>query len=391
MTLWGGVGKGLRALVGLVLILVGWAGLYTLAAVFVEYPVISGAPPPVRTLGPRGAFHVHTTRSDGRGSVEEVAAAAKAAGLRFVVLTDHNDFEPREPVFIDGVLMVPGVELSTAHGHLVAFGLRRPLAGVSRWMDGGDAERAVQAAGGVSVLAHPVQKRNPWRHLEASWRADGYELYSADTFFRDAQSRPFSRLLPALGALLGNAVHGVMMLVEPGPEPLARLLELELTRPRVALCAHDAHGLPRYEDVFRAMALYLPVAEGESAEALPTDAREAAERVVRGLAGGGAVCAFRALGEPEGFRLEGLPPGELEAPVGQVLTVRLPPGSDERVRIEVRGAGRLLPDGRSVELFEPGGAQVEAWVRAPGGFFGTRWRPWIVPSPIRVVLRSGER
>ena len=46
---------------------------------------------------PRGAFHVHTTRSDGSGTVEEVAAAAQAAGLQFVVLTDHNDFAPREP------------------------------------------------------------------------------------------------------------------------------------------------------------------------------------------------------------------------------------------------------------------------------------------------------
>jgi hypothetical protein len=330
---------------------------------------------------------VHTTRSDGRGTVEEVAAAAKAAGLRFVVLTDHNDFGPREPAYMEGVLLVPGVELSTAHGHLVAFGMERPLEGVRAWMDGGEMEAAVEKAGGVSVLAHPVQRRNPWRHDEAARRADGFELYSADTFFRDALRHPVSRLLPAVGASLGQPVHGVMLLVGPQPEPTARLLELTREKPRVALCSHDAHGLPRYEDVFKSLAMYLPPSEGTTPQPLPEDPRAAAEVVVKGLASGRALCAFRALGEPEGFALEGLDAERREARVGDVLTVRLPPNAGDPVRIEVRGAGRLRPDGRSVELVEAGAVQVEAWVKAPGSFFGTEWRPWIVPSPIRVLPR----
>ncbi|WP_309897569.1 CehA/McbA family metallohydrolase [Archangium sp.] len=376
-------GKLLKALVGLALMGVGVAGFFTVSATFADYPVI-----PTREDVPgwvRGAFHVHTTRSDGRGTVKEVAAAAKAAGLRFVVLTDHNDFGPREPAYMDGVLLVPGVELSTAHGHLVAFGMERPLEGVRAWMDGGELEAAVEKAGGVSVLAHPVQRRNPWRHDEAARRADGFELYSADTFFRDALRHPVSRLLPAVGASLGQPVHGVMLLVGPQPEPTARLLELTREKPRVALCSHDAHGLPRYEDVFQALAMYLPPSEGTTPQPLPEDPRAAAEVVVKGLASGRALCAFRALGEPEGFALEGLDAERREARVGDVLTVRLPPNAGDQVRIEVRGAGRLRPDGRSVELVEAGAVQVEAWVKAPGSFFGTQWRPWLVPSPIRVL------
>ena len=74
------VGKLLRALLGLVLLLLGVAGFFTLAASYAEYPVV-----PSQADGPgwvRGAFHVHTLRSDGRGTVEEVAAAAKAASRR---------------------------------------------------------------------------------------------------------------------------------------------------------------------------------------------------------------------------------------------------------------------------------------------------------------------
>src|SRR3712207_7773698 len=56
------------------------------------------------------------------------------------------------------------------------------------------------------------------------------------------------------------------------------------------------------------------------------------------------VCSsdlFRALGEPEGFVLEGMDAERREARVGDVLTVRLPPNTGDLVRIEVRGAGRL--------------------------------------------------
>ena len=44
----------------------------------------SALPVPVR-----GAIHVHTRRSDGTGTVDEVAGAAARAGLNFVILTDH--------------------------------------------------------------------------------------------------------------------------------------------------------------------------------------------------------------------------------------------------------------------------------------------------------------
>src|SRR5512135_607759 len=36
-----------------------------------------------------GAFHVHSVVSDGTGTREEVAAAARRAGLSFVIFTDH--------------------------------------------------------------------------------------------------------------------------------------------------------------------------------------------------------------------------------------------------------------------------------------------------------------
>ena len=39
----------------------------------------------------RGAFHVHSVKSDGGGTVAEIATAARSANLDFVILTDHGD------------------------------------------------------------------------------------------------------------------------------------------------------------------------------------------------------------------------------------------------------------------------------------------------------------
>ena len=74
--------------------------IVTLAlAAWVLAPVLLWRPIPVPAGVPldpltrvRGVVHVHSTLSDGSGSPEEIVAAAVAAGLDFVVLTDHNNF-----------------------------------------------------------------------------------------------------------------------------------------------------------------------------------------------------------------------------------------------------------------------------------------------------------
>ena len=88
----------------------------------------------------RGAFHVHSIESDGGGTVEEIATAARAADLDFVILTDHGDgTKSIPPRYIGDVLILNGVEISTDSGHYIAIGMTRtpyPL--------GGDAKGVVE-------------------------------------------------------------------------------------------------------------------------------------------------------------------------------------------------------------------------------------------------------
>src|SRR5438105_15501078 len=81
-----------------------------------------------------GIVHVHTIRSDGRGTPDEIAAAAARAGLKFVVFTDHGDATrlPDRPMYRSGVLCLDGVEISTTGGHYIAIDMAEapyPLGG----------------------------------------------------------------------------------------------------------------------------------------------------------------------------------------------------------------------------------------------------------------------
>ena len=105
-----------------------------------------------------GVIHVHTTLSDGSGTPDEVIRAARAAGAKFVVLTDHNNVDAR-PFEGDheGVLVIAGSEISTTKGHILGLGIEDPTYRFSG--DPLDALEDIRALGGFAVAAHPMSPR----------------------------------------------------------------------------------------------------------------------------------------------------------------------------------------------------------------------------------------
>ena len=75
-----------------------------------------------------GVVHVHTTLSDGAATPDEVIAAARAAGLKFVVITDHNNLDAKKwEGYHEGVLVIVGTEVSTTAGHVLGLGIADPV------------------------------------------------------------------------------------------------------------------------------------------------------------------------------------------------------------------------------------------------------------------------
>jgi hypothetical protein len=125
-------------------------------------------PAPLRAAGRgkawyRGDMHLHTVHSDGRRLPAEVAAGARAAGLDYIVSTEHNTSSAAgvwgEFAGPD-LLIIDGEEITTRNGHYTALGL--PAGTWIDWryraVDGALSHfvHQIHAAGGLAVAAHPL-------------------------------------------------------------------------------------------------------------------------------------------------------------------------------------------------------------------------------------------
>ena len=147
-------------------------------------PALAAPASPADPRVVRGSIHVHTARSDGSGTIDEVASAAHRAGLQFVVITDHGDGtrSPEPPAYRDGVLCIDGVEISTTGGHYLALGLPRipyRLAGEPR-----DVVEDVKRFGGIGIIAHPDSPKPALAWTDWDVPVDGVEWLNADTEWR---------------------------------------------------------------------------------------------------------------------------------------------------------------------------------------------------------------
>ncbi|GAB2576782.1 CehA/McbA family metallohydrolase [Streptomyces capparidis] len=123
--------------------------------------------PPPRARGRgrawyRGDGHLHTVYSDGRRTLAELAAAARAAGLDFIVSTEHNTHSAHAALGEHAgpdLLILAGEEITTRNGHYLAVGTEPGV-----WVDwryrARDGEfdrfaRQIHRAGGLVVPAHP--------------------------------------------------------------------------------------------------------------------------------------------------------------------------------------------------------------------------------------------
>ncbi|WP_435197065.1 CehA/McbA family metallohydrolase [Natronomonas sp. EA1] len=140
--------------------------------------------------------HVHSEGSyDGHEPVELLLEQAAEIGLDGIVVTDHDTIEESRraaalaPEY--GLLGIPGVEVSTAAGHLLAIGVdeqpdpHRPLA---------ETVETVRDLGGVAVVPHPFQRT---RHGVAKRRltdCDAIEVYNSWLFtgYRNRRAKRFA-------------------------------------------------------------------------------------------------------------------------------------------------------------------------------------------------------
>ena len=121
-------------------------------------------------------MHIHSERSpDGSMPLAEIARRAKAAGLHGVAICDHDRALP-DAAGYPGLLLIPGVEVSTDAGHLLGWFVTEPV--TARTLPEAAAE--IHARGGIAVLAHPFEHTtNPARAEAAAACVDGIETWNS--------------------------------------------------------------------------------------------------------------------------------------------------------------------------------------------------------------------
>jgi len=375
-----------------------------------------------------GALHIHSTYSDGAGTVCEIAQAANQAGLDFLILCDHSSLQAR----VDGqdgwrgrTLILIGTEVTTDTGHLLALDvpddfLPAPHEAVA-------AQRAIAQSGGLGFVALPCDLKDHWRDFGRLQEGTGLEVFNLSAIARTKIN------LPALAEVWrryhSRRPQSAFHLVSARPASELRLWD-RLTAPAqpglparrvVGIASLDAHAVmkfarrsypfPTSEETFRTLRTHLvtarPLSYGEPPGGRGKAAREKDDALVHGaLQSGHCYMAYDNYADPTGFVFEAGPaqPVPNRSPLalmGDALTFPTETGANRPAFLLIaqtprtRSLVRLYKDGRLVAAAR--GGRLEYAVRAPGvyrvevflykhrvGSLCLGAKPWIFSNPIYV-------
>ncbi len=343
-----------------------------------------------------GNIHIHSIYSDGSGSVTEIAAAAASAGMRYIIITDHNSLQAlSEEGFYGRVAVLAGVELNEKCCHYLALGL-------SDLLPSSDEEpqqliNAVNAAKGLGFLAHPFEKGSPYIDGGVAfpwnnWPVFGFtgmEIWNYSSHWR-GRATSIPRVLYWFLLNRKAAMDG------PPPECL-KLWDCYTTAGHavVAIGGTDAHAARRrvamipveifpYRFLFRTINTYICLREP-----LSEDFAQAKKQIYAALGEGRCYVSFDQIYPGEGFSFtaqrrqkpsENVLMGEaLNFEEGLKLNVQAP---SPRSLIRLIHNGRLLVQQKGGSLSyspeAPGVYRVEVYYRSLWG----RARPWLFSNPI---------
>ena len=336
-----------------------------------------------------GALHVHSTYSDGSGTVSEIVSAAQAAGLDFLFLTDHNGLQAKAEGW-DGwhgsLLVSVGEEVSSRHGHCLALGT---TARVSHKQPLRDIIQDVAAQKGLSFVAHPHGVYRPFLKLRdhswKDWGASGFtglEIWSyMFDWARDLKYHRFFRHYRAPD----DRIKG------PLAQTLSTWDRLCQQQRVVGIGGVDAHArrypvfpfvVFPYSDLFRTVRTHVLVPE-----AFRRESCEDTQALLNSLANGRCFAAYDRLADGTGARFGSsdgsLHMGDEAEFVGPVdILFEVPSEADLSVICDgdllAKAVGRQLV----VNADRPGVYRAEARINH---------RPWIFTNPIYLRHRAGVR
>lgn len=375
-----------------------------------------------------GALHIHSTYSDGAGTVGEIAQAANRAGLDFLVMCDHSSLQARadgQDGWRGRTLVVIGTEITTDTGHLLALAVPDDFLPAPH--DAVEAQTAIQASGGLGFVALPCDLKDHWRDFGRLQDGIGLEVFNLSAIARAKVNIP--ALAEGWRRYKSRHPQRLFHLACARPSRELRLWDSLMAAPQPGLAARrivgiaslDAHAVmkfaqrrypfPTYEETFRTLRTHLVTAQpflyGEGLPEMRHAASLKDEALVHdSLAAGHCYMAYDNYADATGFTFEAIPARQEQvrqplALMGDALTLPPQEGLDGPAFLltaqspRTRSLVRLYKGGRLIAAAR--GGRLQYAVTEPGVYrvevFLYRWRlgslclgakPWIFSNPIYV-------
>jgi len=161
-------------------------------------------------------IHLHTTRYSqcAKCAPDAMMAAAEAAGLDGVVITEHHATWGDDEIDAlrkahPGLRIFRGMEVTTDRGRadVLVLGIPHPW-GLYQGMRPDQAVRRIRQAGGASVLAHPFRLQSAVPAEFMAEPPDAYEVMSFNMLvFARRKAALLERLLPSAHPLVASDAH----------------------------------------------------------------------------------------------------------------------------------------------------------------------------------------
>lgn len=340
-----------------------------------------------------GALHLHSVHSDGTGTIPEIAKAAQQAGLRWIIITDHNTLAGRpEQGWYGNLLVIVECETTPSRNHFLTFDLDHVVDWTQPPQQFVD---EIYNAGGWGEIAHPDERttnavKQPYNWT--NWRVDGPMVRRIDgkpvgieiwNWMSDWAERlgPRTKYLNFFVPRWG--VRG------PTVATLAWWDRLNVAGKRTFgtgnLDSHATHvpALGRVWEVFPYLYLFRTVTNYLwLPEPLSRDFHTARRQVLDGLGAGHLWFANRHYGQAQGLRFAATS-GNTSVGIGEAINlngeaITFAADAGRRADLRLICNGKLIAKGHRTLHYsttEPGVYRLEArrW-----------WQPWLYTNPIFV-------
>lgn len=169
----------------------------------------------------RADLHIHSLASDGISSVAEILAAAEAARLDVIAITDHErmDAALAAQALADGsgskVSVIAGEEVTTRSGHVIGLFMRERI---RPWGSLRATIARIHEQGGLAIIPHPLVPyplcvsgravRALMDDADTIFHPDGIEAFNASTArMRWSRGAPELARKVGLAAVAGSDAH----------------------------------------------------------------------------------------------------------------------------------------------------------------------------------------